>query len=269
MPFATLPDAEIHYEIIGRGPPLLLVSGLGGVASYWEPNVAALAQHFTLIRYDHRGCGASTKSEGRYTVEGMADDLVLLMNELGLKRASLIGHSTGGAIGQILAARMPDRVDRLVLYASWAVLCPQMRHCLELRKQALQLAGPAAYHRASPVFLYPPRYTCENWPVLEAEWEAATRNSTTAAILEARLDAIMAFDGTPYLPRVAAPTTVIVADDDILTPPLASDVLVAGIRGAVLRQLSYGAHAVSRVEPTAFGVVALDGLGGEVARDRD
>ncbi len=260
MPLAKLPDAEIHYEITGRGPPLLLVSGLGGVASYWEPNIAALTQHFTVIRYDHRGCGASTKSEGRYTVEGMADDLVLLMNKIGLERASLLGHSTGGAIGQILAARTPDRVDRLVLYASWAVLCPQMRQCLELRKQALNLAGPGAYHRASPVFLYPPRYTCENWPALEAEWEAATRGTTTAAILDARLDAIMAFDGTLYLPRIVAPTTVIVADDDILTPPLASDVLVSGIRGAVLKSLGYGAHAVSRVEPTAFAVAALDGL---------
>ena len=260
MPLAKLPDADIHYEIIGSGPPLLLVSGLGGVASYWEPNLQGLARHFTLIRYDHRGCGGSTPPEGATSVEGMVDDLVLLMDELGLDRVSLLGHSTGGAIGQIVAARMPARIGNLLLYASWAVLCPQMKQCLELRKQALQLAGPPAYHRASPVFLYPPRYTCENWPVLEREWEGATRTATDASILEARVDAIMAFDGTPYLPRISAPTTVMVADDDILTPPLCSDVLVGGIEGATLKRFSYGAHAVSRVEPDTFNGAVVAAL---------
>lgn len=260
MPLAKLPDADIHLDITGSGPPILLVSGLGGVASYWDPNVEGLAARFTVVRYDHRGCGGSTRTEGETSVEAMADDLVALMDAIGLDRAVLLGHSTGGAIGQVVAARTPARIAHLVLYASWAVLCPQMRQCLALRKQALRLAGPAAYHRASPVFLYPPRYTCENWPVLEREWEGATRGTTTASILEARLDAIMAFDGTPYLPRVTAPTTVMVADDDILTPPLASDVLVAGIEGAVLKRFAYGAHAVSRVEPAAFDAAVLDAL---------
>lgn len=260
MPLAALPDAEIHYDIIGQGPPLLLVSGLGGVASYWAPNIESLAAHHTLILYDHRGCGRSTRSEIRYSVDLLADDLLKMMDVIGLDRASLLGHSTGGAIGQILAARAPSRIDRLVLYASWAVMCPQMKQCMDLRQQALRLGGPAAYHRASPVFLYPPHYTCEHWEAIETEFTAAAASTSPATILDARIDAIVGFDGTPYLPSITAPTTVVVAADDILTPPLASDVLVEGIKGATLERLPYGGHAVSRVEPHTFNATILKHL---------
>ncbi len=261
MPFAALPDADLHYEIVGRGPPVILVPGLGGVASYWGPNIEALSERHTLIVYDHRGCGRSTRSETAYSVAAMARDLIGLMDAIRLDRASLLGHSTGGAIGQVVAAEAPSRIDRLVLYASWAAMCPQMRQCMALRREALRLGGTEAYHRASPVFLYPPRYCCEAWELVEAECRAAQRDSTTAAILDARLAAILAFEGRPYLPRIEAPTSVLVAADDILTPPLASDVLVHGIPGASLTVLPYGAHAVSRVQPDAFNASVLDRLG--------
>ena len=260
MPLAALPDAEIHYEIVGDGPPVVLVAGLGGAASYWRPNVAALAAHHTVILYDHRGCGRSTRSETAYSVEGMAEDLLTLMDRIGLDRVSLIGHSTGGAIGQILAARAAPRIDRLVLYASWAELCPQMEQCMIMRRQALQWGGAAAYHRASPLFLYPPRYTCESWAAVEDEMSDAARHSTSPTILDARIEAVLSFDGTRYLPDIRTPTTVLVAQDDILTPPLASHVLASGIRGARLVTLPYGAHAVSRVDPAAFDRAALEGL---------
>lgn len=260
MPFAALPDAELHYEVIGRGSPVLLVPGLGGLASYWQPNIAALAARHTLILHDHRGCGRSTRSEMNYSVELLADDLLKLMDCIGLDRASLVGHSTGGAIGQILAAKAPSRIDRLVLYATWAELCPQMRQCMLLRQDALRWGGASAYHRASPIFLYPPRYTCESWPQIEAEMTAGEQGSTTPTILNARLEAVMAFDGTPYLPAIRAPTTVLVAEDDILTPPLASAALAGGIRDARLRTMPYGAHAVSRVEPTHFNRTAMESL---------
>ena len=257
MPIARLADADIHYEIAGSGPPLLLVAGLGGVGSYWQPNVEALAARHTVIRHDHRGTGRSTRSERAYSVELLADDLVQLMDVIGIERAALIGHSTGGAMGQVLAAQRPERITRLMLYASWATLCPQMKQCMELRRAMLRQGGTIAYHRSSPVFLYPPLYTCERWATIAAEIEAAEQGTPTAAILDARIEAVLAFDGTPYLAAIRAPTSVLVAVDDILTPPLASAVLVEGIAGARLETLAYGGHAVSRSDPGAFDRAAL------------
>lgn len=257
MAIASFAGTDVFYEILGQGPPVMLVSGLAGVASYWEPNVAELARHHTVLRYDHRGTGRSTRSEQAYSIELLAEDLLGLMDKLGLERASLIGHSTGGAIGQVLASKFPERIEKLVLYATWATLCPQMKMCMDLRQTVLRAEGPAAFHRASPLFLYPPRYVCEAWDRIERDLEISVSNSTTPTILDARIDAVTSFDGRPYLEGIAAPTMVLVAEDDILTPKLVSEELHEAIRGAELKVLSYGAHAVSYCEPQAFNAAVI------------
>jgi aminoacrylate hydrolase len=252
MAIASFAGTDVFYEITGQGPPVILVSGLAGVASYWEPNIAELARHYTVLRYDHRGTGRSTRSEQSYSIELLADDLIGLMDELDIGSASLVGHSTGGAIGQVIASRFPERIDKLVLYATWATLCPQMKMCMDLRQTVLRAKGAAAFHRASPLFLYPPRYVCESWDRISRDLEVSVSNSTTPSILDARIEAVTSFDGRPYLGSIAAPTLVLVAQDDILTPRLVSEELHQAIGGAELMVLPYGAHAVSYCEPQAF-----------------
>lgn len=257
MPFATIDGSQFYYEITGNGPPLLLVTGLAGVASYWDPNVESLSKHFTVIRYDHRGTGRSVRSEQAYSIELLADDLLGLMDALEIEQASLVGHSTGGAIGQVLAARHPKRVARMVLYGSWATLCPQMMLCMETRRLLLERYGPEAYHRASPIFLYPPRFVCDEWPRMERDIAASIAYSTTSTILGARVEAVTSYQGLGYLPQISAPTLVLVAKDDVLTPPSASEELARNIPGATLQVLSYGAHAVSVCEPETFNQAVL------------
>lgn len=96
-------DAEIYVELTGRGPDLLLVAGLGGRGAFWANQVQAFAEHFRVITFDHRGCGASTPDKVVYGAEHMAQDVVALMDAMDIERASLVGHSTGGAIGQHIA----------------------------------------------------------------------------------------------------------------------------------------------------------------------
>lgn len=152
----------------------------------------------------------------------------------------------------MLAARHPGRIERLVLYGTWATLCPQMQLCMEVRRKLLRAEGAAAFHRSSPLFLYPPRYVCETWSHLERHLEANVATSPTPSIIEARIDAVVNFDGVPYLPAISAETLVLVAEDDILTPPVAAAELVSAIAGAKLETFAYGAHAVSWCEPQAF-----------------
>src|SRR5215475_15633436 len=95
----SIGDAELHYESHGDGPPLMLVSGLNGVASFWLKQVPVLAKDFRVIVHDHRGTGQSTHSPIVYSVEQMADDVLKLMDALKIEAAHVAGHSTGGAIG--------------------------------------------------------------------------------------------------------------------------------------------------------------------------
>ena len=90
------------------GFPILFVSGLGGFASFWQDQIAAFAKRFEVVTFDHRGIGQSDQARFGYTVERMAADVVSLMDALRIKRAHVVGHSTGGAIAQVLAIDHPE-----------------------------------------------------------------------------------------------------------------------------------------------------------------
>lgn len=260
MPIAKIPDADIHYDIHGSGEPVLLVAGLGGAASYWNPNLAAFAERYQVILHDHRGTGGSTRSEMEYSVELMAQDMLHMMDVLKIEKAHLVGHSTGGAIGQVAAAIAPDRIASLVLYGSWAVHDNLMEMNMQLRRRVVMAMGEAEYHRTTPVFLYPPYYIRDNKETLERDIAASIANSPSRTILDARAAGILKFDGLQYHDRIKCPTMAIVAEDDILTPPYASEIMVDRIKGASLIKVPRGGHALSRSEPKIFNDAVFDFL---------
>ncbi|WP_022722532.1 alpha/beta fold hydrolase [Rhodopseudomonas sp. B29] len=260
MPIAQLSDVALRYEIVGSGEPVLLVAGLGGSAGYWAPNVDAFAARHQVVLHDHRGTGGSTRSEMDYSVELLADDLLRLMDHLKIDRAHLVGHSTGGAMGIVLGASAPERIASLVLYATWAELDAQMEQCLSMRRRILSAMGEAEYHRATPLFLYPPTYVRDHKADLEREIAAAVAATPSRSIMDARAKGIMAFDGLGYLDDISCPTLVLVAQDDILTPPYSSELIAARIAGAQFVEVPRGGHAFSRVEPAAFNSLTLDFL---------
>src|SRR5262249_19725475 len=134
MPKISIGDAEIHYQEAGQGPPLMLVSGLNGIGSFWMHQVNDLARDFRVIVHDHRGTGQSTHSRIRYSVDQMADDVLRLMDALGIASAHLAGHSTGGAIAQLIAQDHPDRMVSMVLSATWAGPDPYFRRLFQMRR---------------------------------------------------------------------------------------------------------------------------------------
>src|SRR3989442_3611126 len=162
MPTVSIGDAEIYYEEAGQGEPLMLVPGLSGQGSFWSQQVEAFKRDFRVIVHDHRGAGRSTHSAIKYSVEQMADDTLRLMSALGIERAHLVGHSTGGAIGQVIALDQPGRLRSLVLSATWAGPDPYFRRPFESRKQTLLDSGVEAYLRASALFQATPKWVSEH-----------------------------------------------------------------------------------------------------------
>jgi aminoacrylate hydrolase len=256
----TVGDIDVHYESVGEGPALILVSGLGGTANFWKPNVEAFAGRNTVISYDQRGVGATSRPEQDYSVEILADDLLALMDSLGIARASIVGHSTGGAIGQVVAARYPDRVENLVLYGSWLSDCVQLQLSIEARRELLASGGTAAYYRYSPLFLYPPNFISQNKANMERTLAARIGASSPASILDARMRAVLAFDGNKYAERIAAPTIVAVAEDDVLTPVYASHEVAGKVRNSTMHVFPYGGHCASFCDPQPFNHVVSDFL---------
>lgn len=262
MPLLSLRDgAQLHYETHGSGPALLLVPGLGGVATFWQRHVAALSRRFTVVLHDHRGCGRSTPSRIAYSVGQMADDVLQLMDGLGIARAHLVGHSTGGAIGQTIALDAPSRIDRLVLSATWTKADAYFTRLFETRALALGRLGAGFYRDIGNLMLYPPWWLAENVAQLEAAQAAAQIPATPDDIVLARIRAILAFDRTADLGRIAHPTLVMCARDDAVTPAYHSERLAAAIADARLTLLPTGGHFYNHCFPAAFERAVEDFLG--------
>jgi pimeloyl-ACP methyl ester carboxylesterase len=98
MPTARVNGVDLHYELTGSGPPLVLVHGSWGDHDNWAPVVPALAESFQVLAYDRRGHSASERPAGQGSVFEDADDLAGLIDELGLAPAHVAGNSFGAAI---------------------------------------------------------------------------------------------------------------------------------------------------------------------------
>jgi 3-oxoadipate enol-lactonase len=115
VPFAHVDGLELYYEIHGAGPRLLNISGTGGDLRRSMPDRSPLNRSFEVLSYDQRGLGRSSKPATEYTMADYADDAAALLAHLGWDRCHVVGTSFGGMVAQNLAARHPERIDRLVL----------------------------------------------------------------------------------------------------------------------------------------------------------
>jgi aminoacrylate hydrolase len=260
MPFLTLKDGDrLYYETHGKGPPLALVSGLGGTLSFWDPNVKALAKKFRVILHDHRGTGRSSRRLIAFSVDQMADDLLQLLDHLKLKQVDLIGHSTGGAIGQTIALDQPRRLNRLVLSATWTAPDQYFHRLFDLRADVLRLQGPLAYVQGTSLFGLPAAFLRDHARML-ADEEHAVAAAMSPEIVLARIAAIQRFDRRAEIARIAAPTLVFAARDDLITPAYFSEALAHAIPHARLVLLPEGGHFYPRVVPDIFQKTVIEFL---------
>ncbi|HSM99735.1 MAG TPA: alpha/beta hydrolase [Rudaea sp.] len=136
MPAAEVNGASIYYECEGKGPPLLLIHGLGSSADDWAFQREEFARHFTLVLPDLRGSGRSAKPPGPYSIAQFANDLWALLDALGVASAYIVGFSLGGAVAQEMALLQPARARRLVLCNALAnYRTDTLRKWLEARMQ--------------------------------------------------------------------------------------------------------------------------------------
>ncbi len=260
MPFLTLSDGErLYYQVHGGGPPLWLVAGLEGHSSFWRDHVPVLDERFKLVVHEHRGAGRSSHSRIDYSVEQMAGDLLQLIDSLGIERAHLVGHSTGGAIGQTLAIDQPGRIDRLVLSASWTAADAYFRRLFRVRADQLD-HGPAAYLRASTLFMKPSWWIREHIAEIAAEEAASLEHFPPVEIMRDRIAAILLFDRRADLARVTAPTLVIGAQDDVVTPPYYSEELGRLVPAAETVILPQGGHFFPQLFPQEYQRIVIEFL---------
>ena len=257
MPITKHDGAELYWERAGSGPALVLGAGLGGSSSWWTPNLPAFVSRFTVITFDQRGTGRSSRIPVA-SIEQMATDLLAVLDDARVETAHYLGHSTGGAIGVATALDHPGRLRSLLLYASTTHGDAYRRRVFALRERLLTTLGPDAYAQYTTLLLYPPYWINANEPSLAAMEKQGAGALGSADAQASRLAAILAFDRRAELGAIRIPTLVLCADDDILTPQYFSAEYARLIPGARSHWEPRGGHALSRTEPETFNRIAID-----------
>jgi 3-oxoadipate enol-lactonase len=226
-------------------PVLVLGSSVGTDRTMWDAALPWLVERFRVVRYDHRGHGASPVPPGPYDLAGLAGDVVRLLDALGIARAHIAGVSLGGMVAMQLAATAPERVDRLGLVCTSAHVPPA--EMWTERAATARTAGMAAL--ADGVFA--------RWFTAAAVGSAEERRLRGVFLAQSPVgyagccEAIGAMDLRPLLGRIAAPTLVVAAAEDPGTPPPHGEAIAAGITAG-------GGHAEVVVVPAAAHLAAVE-----------
>lgn len=246
MPTAHLNHSQIHYafdETAGADKPVLVLSNsLGTSMAMWEPQ-RPLFSHYRVLRYDTRGHGASSGEPGPYTMAQLGQDVIALMDHLGIAKAHFCGLSMGGMVGIHLAIHAADRFDKLVLANTNAhTASPQF---WQARITILRSEGGIA-NIADGVMarFFSPEFTLLH-PDTVARFKADML-ATSLAGYTACCAAIRDMDFRASLPNIAHPVLVIVGNKDQAAPPEHGQFLANQVQsGAVL---ALDAAHISNVE---------------------
>lgn len=243
-----------YFEVAGPpdAPPLLLINSLGADLGMWEPQLAALARAHRVIRYDARGHGRSPVPPGPYDLAALGRDALDLLDHLGVARAHMCGLSLGGMTAMWLAAFAPDRVDRLVLLCTSALLGPPS--AWSSRAQTVLDQGMEAVADAVVDRWLTPAASPSSRARLRAMIAATPPVGYAGACA-----AIESMDLTGDLSRIAAPTLVVAGVQDPATPPPHGSAIAAAVPGARFVTVP-GAHLASWEHPTVVNKLILEAL---------
>jgi 3-oxoadipate enol-lactonase len=239
--------AELGFEVGGRssGPAIVFTGSLGTDRTMWKTQADRLGERFRTLRYDVRGHGSSQVPDGPYSMSDLGGDLVALMDRVGIERASLCGLSIGGMISMWVAAHHPERVERLVLCCTSALLGPPEgwhQRAATVRAEGVEAVADAVLER-----WFTPGFAAAHPDVIEDM--RARLLATPPEGYAACCEAIAAMDLTGDLPRVKASTLVLSGADDPATPPVHGRRIAELIPRARFEVVSPAAHLATVERP--------------------
>lgn len=246
-------DIKVAYKMLGNGSPILLINGFSAPLDFWDSTlISKLASNHTVITFDNRGIGNTTSGNKQFSIQQFADDTSGLMKALKIKKADIIGWSMGGMIAQEVALSNPDKVDKLIIYASTCgtrqsvapspeavkIFSNQSGNMMEMLQRFLPLLFPDHWRNSNPNFIQELPKSSEMSPI---------------ETLKQQNEAILNWKGTcDRLGSITQPTMVLVGTDDVLTVPANSIQIAEKIHGSWVIQIKGGGHAMMMQYPDKF-----------------
>ena len=245
MPVLDLESGQFHYHIDDfsdpwlRKEPVLLHHAAGGNLHRWRAWVPTLARHRPVIRFDMRGhAGTSPPPDMQFSLPDLAADIARVMNGLALDRVHLVGASAGGIVSLQFAHDLPDRLHSLTLVASTPRLA-RMGASMDAGawRRILEEEGTRAWLLADS----DKRFGADTDRTV-IEWYADEGAKTSAPAVLALQQCLLAEDLTPLLPEITAPTLILAASEDEITPLEMQRLMAERMPNATLQVLDGVGH---------------------------
>ena len=238
------PGGTMGGVVVGAGPTVVLVAGLGATHRLWGELPLVMARRCRVVAVDNRGVGGSRDGEP-FTVAGMARDLVAVLDHLDAERYRLVGASLGGLIALATALAAPTRAEALVVASSAARLTTHGRRALELLRDLLRHLPPARMGAALVTLAFaPPFHGRFAGFVREA---AALYGPDPADVPGALVQVehlLQGWDLRPSLARLACPALVLTGSRDPVVAREDTAEVADALPRAKLVELSDAAHSV-------------------------
>jgi pimeloyl-ACP methyl ester carboxylesterase len=236
---------------------LVLVHGYLGGAAQWQNEFACLSDCFDVIAPDLPGYGDAAAAGCIDRIEGFAAHVAGLVDELGLTRFHLLGHSMGGMIVQEFAARHAARIDKLILYGTGPLgMMPDRFETLDMSRRRLAEDGVASTIRRIGSTWFRHGDAAQGFALV-----ADVGAKATQCAAQAGLDAMSHWDGRPALPHLAMPSLVVWGDGDQSYRWSQVEALWRGLPQSQLAVIPGTAHAAHLEKPALFRAIIRDFLG--------
>lgn len=246
----------LPHRRMGAGLPMVLVHGYLGGSSQWEAQLRFLSQHFDVIAVDLAGYGNASHLAAPTVMATHAQSVLNTLDQLGIDRFHLLGHSMGGMVVQEMVRLAQARVLKLVLYGTGpqGSIPGRFETMARSRERLAQDGIEATARRISAMWLL----HREASPMAQALGDLAAQSSAQAA--EAGLWAMEGWDGRANLPNITQPTLIVWGDHDRSYQWPQIESLWRGIANASLAVLPHCSHALHLEYPQAFHNLLLDFL---------
>jgi pimeloyl-ACP methyl ester carboxylesterase len=248
MPKIKVNDIDIYYEVQGAGFPLVMIMGLGANIDWWDPRlVHELSKNFRLVMFDNRGSGRTDISDKQYSIKLFADDTAGLMDALGISKAHVFGISMGGMIAQELVLNYPEKVEKLVLCATFCggeksiQPSPEVLGMLAADRRVL---SPEEIARITIPLIFTEEFIKNNPEFVELTIQQMIKAPISNEAFMRQLNAITEFDTYNRLPLIKAPTLILHGKKDILVPPENASIMARMIPNAKLFYFENSAHGL-------------------------
>ncbi|HET9783175.1 MAG TPA: alpha/beta fold hydrolase [Candidatus Dormibacteraeota bacterium] len=242
-------DIDVAWFEVGRGEPLVLIHGLGDDHRAWRRTLPDLALRHRVILYDLRGHGQSTLGDADRSLRQLGEDLVTLLDSIGLERADLAGFSLGGTIAMRAAIDHPERVRHLCLVATSSRVGRAAAEWYRQRVEMVDRNDPQLRSTldrdTADVYAQSPEEV-EEGLMIRRQSTADPRGYGNACAAMAGLNAAPL---DPELGAISSPTVIVASEKDQHCPPKAAEIIAAGIAGSRLEVLPDAGHPIPVEKP--------------------